>query len=138
MRLLLDTHALLWWLADDDQLGPQARGLIEDPVNDILVSVVSLWEIVVKVRIGKLEADIGEVVDAIPREGFALLDISTAHLLTLARLPMHHRDPFDHLLIAQAIEEDATLISEDRNANRYPVRLVTCSDAAPPPGQGSS
>jgi PIN domain nuclease of toxin-antitoxin system len=138
MRLLLDTHALLWWLADDDQLGSQARELIEDPGNDVLVSVVSLWEIVVKVRVGKLEADIGEVADTIPREGFALLDISMAHLLALARLPMHHRDPFDHLLMAQAIEEDATFISADRNASRYPVRLITCSDAPSPPAAGSS
>ena len=138
MRLLLDTHALLWWLADDDQLGPRARELIEDPGNDVLVSVVSLWEIVVKVRVGKLEADIREVADIVTREGFALLDISTAHLVTLARLPMHHRDPFDHLLMAQAIEEDATFISEDRNASRYKVRLVTCSDAPSPPARGSS
>ena len=138
MRLLLDTHALLWWLADDDQLGPRARELIEDPGNDVLVSVVSLWEIVVKVRVGKLEADIKEVADTVPREGFTLLDISTAHLLTLARLPMHHHDPFDHLLMAQAIEEDATFISEDRHASRYKVRMVTCSDAPSPPALGSS
>ncbi len=138
MRLLLDTHTLLWWLADDDQLGPQARVLIEDPGNDILVSVVSLWEIVVNVRAGKLEADIREIAGTIPREGFALLEISTAHLLTLARLPMHHRDPFDHLLMAQAIEEAATFISEDRNASRYPIRLLTCSDAPSSSALGSS
>ncbi len=136
MKLLLDTHALLWWLADDAQLGSQARELIEDPANDVLVSVVSLWEIVVKVRVGKLEADIGEVAATVAREGFTLLDISAAHLRTLARLPMHHRDPFDHLLLAQAIEEDATFVSEDRNASRYPVRLVTCSDAPPFPAPG--
>jgi PIN domain nuclease of toxin-antitoxin system len=138
MRLLLDTHALLWWLADDDQLGPRARELIEDPGNDVLVSVVSLWEIVVKVRAGKLEADIKEVADTVPREGLALLDISTAHLLTLARLPMHHRDPFGHLLMAQAIVEDATFISRDRHASRYKVRLVACSDAPSSPALGSS
>ncbi len=138
MRLLLDTRALLWWLADDDQLGSRARELIEDPGNDVLVSVVSLWEIVVKLRVGKLEADVREVADAVPREGFARLDISTAHLLTLARLPMHHRDPFDHLLIAQAIEEDATFVSEDRNVSRDPVRLVTCSDTPSPPAPVSS
>ncbi len=128
MRLLLDTHALLWWLADDDQLGPQARGLIEDPGNDVLVSVVSLWETVVKARAGKLEADIAEVVDAVQREGFVLLNIDTTHLLALTGLPVHHRDPFDHLLIAQAIAEDAVLVSEDRNTGRYPVRLLKCSD----------
>jgi PIN domain nuclease of toxin-antitoxin system len=130
VRLLLDTHALLWWLADDARLGRQARRLIEDPGNDVAVSVASMWEIVVKVRIGKLEAEIGEIARAVEREGFAVLAITTPHLLTLAELPMHHRDPFDHLLVAQAIGEDATFVSEDRNASRYPVRLVSCSDAS--------
>ncbi len=114
-------------------LDREARELIEDPGNDVLISVVSLWEIVVKVRIGKLQADIKEIADAVQREGFALLDISTAHLLTLAGLPTHHRDPFDHLLIAQAIAEDAIFISEDRNTPHYPVRFTTCSDAPSPP-----
>ena len=127
MKFLLDTHALLWWLADDSQLGRQARELVEDPANDILISMVSLWEIAVKTRIGKLQADIKEITDAVRQEGFTLLDIGMAHLLTLAGLPMHHRDPFDHLLIAQAITEDATFISDDRNASRYPVRTVACS-----------
>jgi PIN domain nuclease of toxin-antitoxin system len=127
VRLLLDTHALLWWLSDDAQLGSHARDLIGDPGNDVLVSVASLWEIVVKVRIGKLQADIREIADAVEREGFAALDIGTPHLLTLSGLPRHHRDPFDHLLIAQAISEHATFVSEDRNASRYPVRLISCS-----------
>ena len=128
MRLLLDTHALLWWLADDRQLGPKARKLIEDPGNDVLVSVVSLWEIVVKVRVGKLEAEITDVTDAVSREGFLLLDIRPTHLRTLARLPMHHRDPFDHLLIAQAIGESAIFVSDDRHTSRYPVGLIACAD----------
>ncbi len=127
MKFLLDTHALLWWLADDDQLGQQARELVADPGNDVLVSMVSLWEIAVKTRIGKLQADIEEIMDAVPREGFTLLDIGMAHLLTLAGLPVHHRDPFDHLLIAQAITENATFISEDRNIAGYLVPRVTCS-----------
>jgi PIN domain nuclease of toxin-antitoxin system len=127
MKFLLDTHALLWWLADDSQLGRQARELVEDPGNDVLVSMVSLWEIAVKTRIGKLQADIKEITDAVQQEGFTLLDIGRTHLLTLAGLPMHHRDPFDHLLIAQAITEDATFISEDRHTAQYPVRMVNCS-----------
>lgn len=127
MKLLLDTHALLWWLTDDGQLRGQARDLVEDPGNDVLISMVSLWEIAVKTRVGKLEADIRQILDAVQHEGFTLLDIGMAHLVTLAELPMHHRDPFDHLLIAQAITEDATFISEDRNAVRYPVRMLTCS-----------
>ena len=127
MKFLLDTHALLWWLADDDQLGSRAREVVADPANDIQISIVSLWEIVVQVRVGKLQADIEEIIDAVQREGFTVLDVGMAHLVTLAGLPMHHRDPFDHLLIAQAMTEDATFMSEDRNAIRYPVRLVTCS-----------
>jgi PIN domain nuclease of toxin-antitoxin system len=130
MKFLLDTHALLWWLADDDQLGGKAREVVADPANDILISMVSLWEIAVKVRIGKLQADIEEIMSAVQREGFTMLDVGMAHLLALAGLPMHHRDPFDHLLIAQAITEDATFMSEDRNAARYPVRTVTCSGGA--------
>lgn len=133
MKILLDTHALLWWLADDDRLGPQARELIADPGNDVLVSTASLWEIVVKVRVGKLEAEIGEVSEATERGGCALLGIGPTHLMTLAGLPMHHRDPFDHLLIAQAITEGATFMSQDRNAPKYPVSIVTCSGSAPTP-----
>lgn len=128
MRILLDTHALLWWLADNEQLGPQARELIADPGNDVFVSVASLWEIVVKIRVGKLEADLKEIVDAVQRQGFALLDMSVLHLLTLADLPAHHRDPFDHLLIAQAIAEDAVFMSEDRHTPKYPARFMACSD----------
>jgi len=129
VRLLLDTHALLWWLADDRRLGARVRDLIEDPSNDVLVSVVSLWEIVIKARVGKLQADVKEIAEAIRREGIILLDIGIAHLMTLTRLQMHHRDPFDHLLIAQAMAEDAVLISDDRNAPRYDVRCFGCSDA---------
>lgn len=130
MRVLLDTHALLWWLTDDVQLGRQARELVEDPGNDVLISVVSLWEIVAKTRVGKLEADIKEIMDAVQHEGFTLLDIGIAHLLSLVALPVLHRDPFDHLLIAQAISEDATFVSEDPNTARYPVRIVHCSGGA--------
>ena len=92
MKLLLDTHALLWWLSDDDRIGPQARALIADPGNDILVSVVSFWEIVVKMRVGKLEADIKETVNACNKSGFIVLDVRTEHLRVLATLPMHNRE----------------------------------------------
>ena len=68
MKFLFDTHALLWWLADDDRLGARARGLVEDPANDVIVSVVSLWEIVAKARIGKLQADIEEIADTVQRK----------------------------------------------------------------------
>jgi PIN domain nuclease of toxin-antitoxin system len=130
VKLLLDTHALIWWLSDDTRLAGRARGLIADPANDVLVSVVALWEIVVKQRVGKLRLDISQVVEAVERGGLGLLDISAAHLLTLATLPAHHRDPFDHLLIAQAISEAATFVSDDRRVATYAVRSITCSGLA--------
>ncbi len=125
MKCLLDTHALLWWLADDPRLGRQARAVIAEPANTILVSVVSLWELSVKHRIGKLSADVEEIASAADQQGFVALPIHRAHLKTLAGLPMHHRDPFDHLLIAQAISEGAAFISSDRHAIQYPVKVVS-------------
>ena len=127
MKLLLDTHALLWSLSDDARLGQAARGLIVDPANDVLVSMASLWEIVIKARIGKLEADFGDIDRALEAQGFARLAIEPRHLDALGRLPAHHRDPFDHLLIAQAEVEQAVLMTEDRNVARYAVKTVGCS-----------
>ncbi len=127
MKLLLDTHAVLWWLSDDARLGPSAREMIADPGNDVLVSAASLWEIVVKQRVGKLQADIGEICQAIAAQGMSVLAIGTAHLTTLSVLPAHHRDPFDHLLIAQAICEGAVFLSADANVAAYPVRVMSCA-----------
>jgi PIN domain nuclease of toxin-antitoxin system len=130
VRLLLDTHAILWWLADDDRLGSEARALIGELENDVFVSVVSLWEIVVKQRVGKLKADIEDMAAALLGEGFVVLDIGTRHLVTLSSLPVHHRDPFDHLLIAQAMAEEAVFVSQDQNTQYYPVTVITCSNQA--------
>jgi PIN domain nuclease of toxin-antitoxin system len=127
VRYLLDTHALLWWLANDRRLGPEARDAIADPSNAILVSAISLWEILIKIRVGKLEADINAIERAVDRERFDRLPIAPAHLKALTALPQHHRDPFDHLLIAQAIAENATLLSEDQRMALYPVPLMRCS-----------
>jgi len=118
---------LLWWLADDARLGVGARALIADPGNNVLVSMVSPWEIIVKVRVGKLNADIKNILALIERNRFVLLPISPEHLLALAVLPVHHRDPFDHLLIAQAVAEDAAFLSDDRRATQYPVQVIACS-----------
>ncbi|MGU3361103.1 type II toxin-antitoxin system VapC family toxin [Methylobacterium sp. M6A4_1b] len=146
MRLLLDTHALLWWLLADTRLGRAAQDLIADPANDVLVSVASLWEIQVKVRVGKLKADLGTILDAVGDQGFELVGITPAHLLALADLPRHHGDPWDHLLIAQANVEGAVFVTEDRHVPAYPVAFVSCSGSGParlpgrsgrePPGSG--
>jgi len=127
VKVLLDTHALLWWLSDSEKLGPTAREIIADPAHDILVSVVSLWEIAIKIRIGKLDADLIEITDAIPTEGFALLQITPEHLKVLMGLPMHHRDPFDHLLMAQALCEQASFLSGDSQMTHYSIERIGCS-----------
>lgn len=127
MKILLDTHALLWWLIDSDKLGERARELVADPANDILVSMVSFWEIAVKIRVGKLEADLDEIMATSSSEGFTVLEIAPSHYRTLMTLPVHHRDPFDHLLIAQAITEQAIFLSEDSYASAYPVKVIRCS-----------
>jgi PIN domain nuclease of toxin-antitoxin system len=124
VKVLLDTSALLWWLADSPRLDAAARALIADPAHEIFVSVVSLWEVVIKSRIGKLQVDLGEMEEAIEGEGFRRLAIAPDHLKVLLALPSHHRDPFDHLLIAQAVSEDATFLTSDRQAEAYPVRVA--------------
>ncbi|MBS1002267.1 type II toxin-antitoxin system VapC family toxin, partial [Acetobacter persici] len=88
MKVLLDTHALLWWLSDSDRMGATAREIIADPAHDILVSIVSLWEIAIKIRIGKLDADMNDILTAIPAEGFSLLGIQPEHLQILMSLPL--------------------------------------------------
>jgi len=125
LRLLLDTQALLWWLELDARLAPEARASIDDPRNEAVVSIVSFWEIAVKVRIGKLKADIGTIARIVEEERFTRLGIEDAHLQALLGLPRHHGDPFDHLLIAQAIAEGAAFVTGDRLASRYPVAVVS-------------
>nr|WP_244985061.1 type II toxin-antitoxin system VapC family toxin [Acetobacter persici] len=124
---MLDTHALLWWLSDSDKLGPAAREIIADPARDILISIISLWEIAIKIQIGKLDADLNEITDAIPAEGFTLLQITPEHLKILMGLPMHHRDPFDHLLMAQALSEQASFLSGDCQTAHYSIERLYCS-----------
>jgi PIN domain nuclease of toxin-antitoxin system len=124
LKLLLDTHILLWWHADDPRLGSSLRDRIAAEGAQVKFSVASLWEIAVKARIGKLKADIRAIVAASEADGFDRLDIAIDHLEALGRLPAYHRDPFDHLLIAQAISEDLTMVTADRRASSYPVRIL--------------
>ncbi|WP_428392058.1 type II toxin-antitoxin system VapC family toxin [Lichenicoccus sp.] len=138
MKLLLDTHALLWWLAGDAKVGPPARSLIADPANDVLVSAASLWEIQVKVRIGKLKADLQDIVTEMRNQALDLLEIAPRHLVALGALPRHHSDPWDHLLIAQANVEGAVFMSQDGHTPSYPVTYMTCSGSACPMIGGAS
>lgn len=128
MKLLLDTHVLIWAMSAPEKLGDQVRLAIEDSNNDVLVSIASLWEVAIKQRLGKLEVDLSGMLAAIRQAEFRVLGIAAEHLLALVDPPMHHRDPFDRLLIAQAMVEDAAFISGDRVISRYPVRLLRFSD----------
>lgn len=123
MKLLLDTQILLWWLEDEQRVPARVGKAIASRDNQVLVSVVSLWEIVIKVRVNKLEANIGRIERSISAAGLERLSITPPHLEALATLPRLHKDPFDHLLLAQAKSEGAKMISEDRAFRAYPVEL---------------
>jgi PIN domain nuclease of toxin-antitoxin system len=120
MRLLLDTNALLWWRDASPRLPGRVRDQIGDPENEIVVSIVSFWEIAIKRGLGKLRfLDDFEVVMA--EEEFDLLTINYTHLRSLDGLPRHHRDPFDRLLIAQSIAENLPVATDDKAFARYSV-----------------
>lgn len=127
MKFLLDTHALLWLRGNPERLKAETVRVLADPANAVFVSVVSLWEILVKCRIGKLQADIDVLIAGLaPASKLQLLAIDQQHLSALKSLPSYpqHRDPFDHLIIAQAISERMTLVTQDRHAPLYSVETV--------------
>lgn len=124
MKLLLDTNALLWWALQEDAEHSDAGRLIADPSNEVLLSVVSLWEVVIKQRVAKLNVALDVLIALAEAQRFTRLGIEDRHLQALVRLPFHHRDPFDHLLIAQAIAEDAAFVTRDREAARYPIIVI--------------
>jgi PIN domain nuclease of toxin-antitoxin system len=116
LRILLDTHAFLWFTLGDPLLSAVARALIEDPGNQKLVSPATYWEIAIKVSINKLflNAPYEDFLDrGIRQNGFTILPIETQHTAAVARLPFHHKDPFDRLLVAQALTEGIPIVSAD-------------------------
>jgi len=127
MKLLLDTHTLLWFIAGSPDLSASARNLIEDTSNEKFVSIVSIWETAIKVSIGKLTLT-APFNDLFPHQlhinGFELLPVKIEHASIVTTLPFHHRDPFDRLLIAQATEDDMTLVSIDDVFDDYGVRRL--------------
>lgn len=123
--VLLDTHALLWWVDDDRRLGPAARRAIAG--GEVRISIVSLWEIAVKHALGKLSIGPEPVSAALDANGFEILPITRHHCFELARLAPHHRDPFDRMLIAQARADGLTILSNDRHFARYGIDLIACA-----------
>jgi len=122
LRLLLDTHALLWWLADEE-LTSEARALIADPENAVTVSAASAWEISIKQALGKLTAP-DDLEQQILDSDFAPLPVSISHAMAAGRLPRHHDDPFDRMLIAQAQLEELTILTRDKRFGDYDVRVA--------------
>lgn len=118
MKLLLDTHVFLWTVAGSSRLKPATRRLIED-ADEVHVSAVSLWEIAIKTSLGKLEADPHELAASIEPSGFIELPVRAAHAAGVARLPFHHHDPFDRLLVAQALAEPLRLLTVDDVLAKY-------------------
>jgi PIN domain nuclease of toxin-antitoxin system len=122
-RLLIDTHALLWWLSDDRALSARAREVIGDPGNEPVVSTASLWEIAIKRSLDKLTAP-DDLPERIVSGGFGWLPISAHHAWRVGELPMHHRDPFDRLLVAQAQIERLPVVTTDERFGAYSVEIL--------------
>lgn len=123
MRVLLDTHVLLWWLADDPRLAAGIRAAIADGGNTIYVSSVSIAEIAIKTSLQKLRAPDG-LLRSLLAEGFDELPLLSVHAERLADLPWHHRDPFDRMLVAQAAVEQLLLATQDKKLERYGVEVL--------------
>jgi PIN domain nuclease of toxin-antitoxin system len=127
VNLLLDTHAFLWWVAASGELSRKARSAIGSARNECFVSVASGWEIAIKVSLGKLRID-GALDRFLPEQlaanGFRALAIDLKHAARVATLPFHHRDPFDRLLVAQALEEDLAIVTADPVIAKYGVNRV--------------
>jgi PIN domain nuclease of toxin-antitoxin system len=129
VRFLLDTHVLLWLLAGSARIGDAVLATLADQRHQVFVSAVSGWEIAIKVGLGRLDVppDLRSWLPAaINASGVDVLQVSLEHTLGVEALPHHHRDPFDRLLIAQAITEDMTLVTADRQFDQYDVRLLRC------------
>ena len=123
MRILLDTHIIIWHLTNDPRLNKKNSSLLEDQNVEKVISLVSLWEIAIKSSIGKLNLEVG-IAEIIPPDTI-LLDVKLSHVLQYQSLPLHHRDPFDRMLIAQAQAENLVVMTDDMNFSHYDIAIVT-------------
>lgn len=123
MRLLADSHVLVWWLDDPSRLSPKARAAIADPENEVFFSAASVWELGLKIARGKLLMPV-DFVDTLRKDGFSDLAVTIDHADASLYLPRHHGDPFDRMLVAQALEEGLVLVSRDGAIADYEVPLL--------------
>jgi len=121
MHLLVDTHVLLWAIAEPQKLPRGSQAKLEAAENEVLFSAASIWELAIKLQIGRLvlPVELEDIIEAAKTMGFAELPVSAAHAARVRRLPLYHRDPFDRLLVAQAIYEPARLLTADRTLGQY-------------------
>jgi PIN domain nuclease of toxin-antitoxin system len=124
VRCLLDTHVLLWWIEDDPRLRARPRAAIIDPDNDVVVSAATIWEAAIKRALGKLRFETPVLLDTLSRGGIRVLPITAEHALAAGDLPRHHDDPFDRMLVAQAIVEGLTVITHDVWLRSYKVAVL--------------
>jgi PIN domain nuclease of toxin-antitoxin system len=124
MRLLLDTHVFIWAIQENARLTAQFRGIIEK-ADVVFISAASIWEIAIKARLGKIDGDVQELAAAIGASGFEELAMTARHAAAVAGLPRHHSDPFDRLLLAQALSEPLHLLTADRQLAAYNVSVMT-------------
>jgi PIN domain nuclease of toxin-antitoxin system len=125
-RLLLDTHTVIWFFDGNNLISKIAKKEILDTQNEKFISIASVWEVAIKISLGKFSFDggINEFVRLIKRNGFCILPVEVSHIYELETLPFHHRDPFDRIIIAAAIAEKLEILSADRNFGLYGVRLI--------------
>jgi PIN domain nuclease of toxin-antitoxin system len=124
VKILLDSHAFLWWLAEDPKLSADARKAVADPSSIIHVSAATLWELSIKAALGKLDLDGANLVEEIGENDFVELPMTARHSLAAATLPRHHGDPFDRMLIAQAQLEDLTIVTRDPAFRAYGISIL--------------
>jgi len=129
MRLLLDTHVMLWWLKDNPRLGQKTRALIARQETELLVSIASFWELSIKNRLGKVPIPGSTLLGEAERSGMRVLDVRAHHLDALEAIVARarHNDPFDHLILAQAIAEDSMLVTSDQLLLDYDIRSLRAS-----------
>lgn len=124
MKLLLDTNALIWWLDDDRRLGARARRRLADARTTTMATIVSVWEVTIKHRSGKMRHSGSRLLPVLAEQGLELLDVRAEHILAIDDLSMVHSDPFDHLILAQAKVERATLMTSDEQMTRYGIACI--------------
>jgi len=125
-NLLIDTQSFIWFVENDPQMSVSVRSIMEDEKNNLFISIASLWEIVIKSSLGKLtlKKEVTDIISNVTKNGFSILQIKPQHLITLHKLEYHHKDPFDRIIISQAITENMQTVSSDEKFCAYEIVVI--------------